>query len=65
MKPNAEQHDPRPEYFGELVASTGLTQKKIAETLGCSERAIRMWQSGDRPFPYTVQFSLECLVLEP
>ena len=64
MKPNAKDYDPRPEYFRELVESTGLTQKKIAETLGVDERTIRRWLAGDRQFPYTVQLALESLVLE-
>lgn len=64
MRPNPKDYDPRPEYFGELVESTGLTQKKIAEILGVDERTIRRWLSGERRFSYTVQFTLECLVLE-
>ena len=63
MKPNAEEHNPDPAYFRSLVGSTGLTQKDLAVLLGCSARALRMWISGNRPYPYTVQFALECLVL--
>lgn len=66
MKPNAkEDFNPDPEYFSDLVASTGLTQKVLAEKMGCSDRAIRQWCSGGKPIKYVVQFALECLVLEP
>jgi transcriptional regulator with XRE-family HTH domain len=63
VTPNAADYDPRPEYFGELVESTGLTQKKIAVILGVDERTVRRWLSGERRFPYSVQFAMECLVL--
>lgn len=64
MTPNAAEYDPRPEYFRELVASTGMTQKELAaDVLGCTDRAIRMWMTGKRKFPYSVQFTLEALVL--
>ena len=64
MIPDASQYDPRPEYLAELIESTGLTQPALGAILGVSERGIRFWLSGDRQFPYTVQFALECLVLQ-
>lgn len=65
MTPNAADYNPSAVYFTELVESTGLTQKKIAGILGVDERTVRRWQAGHRKFPYTVQFALECLVLNP
>lgn len=65
MKPNAAEYNPDPEYFSDLVASTKLTQKDLAEKLGCTDRAIRQWCSGERSFTYLAQFALECLVLAP
>jgi len=64
VKPDASQYDPRPEYVAELIESTGLTQPAIGALLGVDERAVRYWLSGERQFPYTVQFALECLVLQ-
>lgn len=64
VTPDASTHDPRPEYLAQLIDSTGLEQEPLAELLGCSDRAIRMWLAGDRPFPYLVQFALECLVFD-
>ena len=64
MTPDASTYDPRPEYLAQLIGSTGLDQDELAELLGYSDRAIRMWLSGDRAFPYVVQFALECLVLD-
>jgi len=63
MKPNAEYYDPDPAYFRSLVGSTGMNQTDLAKLLGCSDRALRMWMSGNRPYPYTMQFALEVLVL--
>ncbi|KPK74212.1 MAG: hypothetical protein AMJ84_00020 [Acidithiobacillales bacterium SM23_46] len=64
MKPNPAEYNPDPEYLRQLIASTGKTQRQVAEEiLGCSERAIRMWIAGDRRFPYAVQFTLEAEVL--
>jgi len=65
MKPDASQYDPRPEYVAELIDSTGLTQLAVGSVLGVSERTIRYWLTGDRGIPYTAQFALECLVLQP
>jgi transcriptional regulator with XRE-family HTH domain len=56
-------YDPRPEYIGELIESTGLTQERLGEVLGVAPRTIRKWLSGERQFPYLAQFALECLVL--
>lgn len=63
MKPNAAEYDPRPEYLAELVGSTGLSQPALGRLLGVNEKTIRNWLSGRNPFPYSVQFALECLVL--
>lgn len=63
MKPDASTYDPRPEYLAELVKSTGLTRPVLAKLLGVDERTIRYWLAGKRQFPYSVQFTLECLVL--
>ena len=64
MKPDASQYDPRPEYLAELIDSTGLTQPAVGAILGVNERAIRYWLTGERQFPYSIQFALECLVLQ-
>jgi transcriptional regulator with XRE-family HTH domain len=63
MKPNAAEYNPDPDYFADLVASTGLTQKDLAAIIGCTDRAIRQWCSGERRFSYQTQFTLEALVL--
>lgn len=63
MKPNAAEYNPDPDYFSDLVASTGLTQKDLAKVIGCTDRAIRQWCSGQRKFSYQTQFTLEALVL--
>ncbi len=63
MKPDASQYDPRPEYLAELVGSTGLSQAALGRVLGVTDKSIRNWLSGRNPFPYSIQFALECLVL--
>jgi DNA-binding transcriptional regulator YiaG len=37
--------------FLELWQSTGLTQKQLAKTLGCSQSAISEWKDGKRAIP--------------
>jgi len=64
MLPDPKLFNPNPDYFRDLIESTGMTQGEVArDVLGCSDRAIRMWLSGDRQYPYTVQFTLESHVL--
>lgn len=65
MKPDSKNHrnlDPR--YLSDLIASTGMTQSRLAEVLGVTERTIRYWAAGSRGYPYSVQFCLEVLVYE-
>lgn len=64
MTPNASKYDPRPEYLAELIASLPHTQPELAEVLGVTDRCLRHWLTGNRQFPYTAQFALECLVLQ-
>ena len=64
MIPNAKQYNPDPQYLAELIVSTGKTQEQLGAILGHDQRTIRRWLKGDRRFPYTLQFALECLVLE-
>ena len=66
MKPDARGYEPNRDYLAELVASTGLSQKKTSErVLGVDPRTLRRYLSGERRIPYTVQFALECWVLAP
>ena len=52
------------QYFRELVLSTGLTRVVLArDYLGVTDRCLRLWMAGDTPFPYSIQFTLECIVL--
>lgn len=63
-RPNAAQHDPRPEYIRELLDRAGMTQDGAAARIGISERMMRYYVAdGDanKPAPYLVQFALECL----
>ncbi|KPK72269.1 MAG: hypothetical protein AMJ84_04600 [Acidithiobacillales bacterium SM23_46] len=65
MKPDARLHNQDPEYFTQLVESTGLSITKLAGVIGHDERTIRRWMKGERKFPYSAQFILESLVLSP
>lgn len=64
MKPNAAEWKKSPDYFRELVDSAGLTRSALSVVLGVDERTIRRWMSGERQFPYTAQFALECLIFQ-
>lgn len=65
MQPNAELHNPDPEYLRVLVERTGLSQQAVARRLGISPRLVRYYLAppgpDSRPAPYTVQFALERL----
>jgi len=65
MKPDARLHNQDPEYFTQLVESTGLSITKLAGVIGHDERTLRRWMKGERKFPYSAQFILESLVLIP
>jgi len=65
MKPDAQLHNQDPEYFRQLVESTGLSNVKLAQLIGHDERTIRRWCKGERPFPYSAQYIVECVVLLP
>ena len=65
MKPDARLHNQDPQYFTDLVTSTGLPVTKLATVIGHDERTIRRWMKGERKFPYSAQYTLECLVLLP
>lgn len=69
MKPDASSHNPDPRYLRGLVERSSLSQRRIAELLGITDRAMRYYLSDEvsatfRPAPYPVQFALECLAAE-
>ena len=63
VKPDATQHDPRPEYLRELIDKAGLSQREAARRIGISERVMRYYvaDNSDRLAPYPVQYALERL----
>lgn len=69
IKPNAASHNPDPAYLRGLLDAAGLSQRKAAELLGITDRAMRYYLSDEasktfRPAPYPIQFALECLAAE-
>lgn len=65
MRPDAQMHNQDPKYFASLVKSTGMPVTKLAKLIGHDDRTIRRWMSGERSFPYSAQFIVECIVLQP
>lgn len=66
MKPDSSRHNPDPRYLRGLLERAGISQRKAAELLGITDRAMRYYLSDEgsatfRPAPYPVQFALECL----
>jgi hypothetical protein len=64
--PDASNHNPDPRYLRGLLEQAGLTQRRAADLLGITDRAMRYYTSsidsvGYRAAPYTVQYALECL----
>ena len=66
MKPDASNHNPDPRYLRGLLEQAGLSQRKAAELIGISDRAMRYYLSDEesdswRAAPYPIQFALERL----
>lgn len=66
MKPDSSRHNPDPRYLRGLLEQAGISQRKAAELLGITDRAMRYYLSDEvsatfRPAPYPVQYALECL----
>ncbi len=59
--PNAEDHNPDPDYMRSLVEASGLSQRKAAAQIGVGERTMRAWLAGDQSFPYAAQYAMEQL----
>lgn len=69
MNPNASNHNPDPRYLRGLLDRAGITQRRAAQMLGITDRAMRYYLSDEssathRHAPYTVQFAMECLAGE-
>lgn len=63
MKPDASRHNPDPRYLRGLLDRAGLSQRKAAELLGITDRAMRYYLSpvasdSYRAAPYPVQFGV-------
>jgi len=65
MKPDYAAHNDSAQYATELIKSTGMTPPELKAVTGIDERTLRRYKSGERPFPYSIQFMLEAIVLEP
>ena len=65
MKPDARMHNQEPEYFRQLVESSGMPLGRLAKIIGHDERTLRRWMAGERKFSYAVQFIVESVVLSP
>jgi len=66
MKPDApNKYNPSPDYWRELIAKTGLSQRAAAELCGVSARSMREYLHRGKgrggKSPYSVQFALEAL----
>lgn len=66
VRPDASNHNPDPRYLRGLLEQAGLSQRKAADMIGITDRAMRYYLSDEsshtfRPAPYPVQFAMECL----
>jgi hypothetical protein len=53
---------PTVEELRELIAQSGLSQRKAAEALDLGERQMRYYASGQQPIPLVVIYALRYLV---
>lgn len=59
MKPNAEKHNPSPDYLRSLIEGAGMSQREASQRIGITDRSMRFYLSGQRPIPYSVQYAIE------
>ena len=66
MKPDAQKHNPDPEYIRSLIEEAGLGQRGACEKIGIAPRTMRAFldPNDQRQAPYTVQFALEQLTAD-
>ena len=67
MMPDAEEHNPEPDYIREIIeiaqAKHSMSQRAVARQIGIGDRAMRLWLTGKRTMPYTAQYAIEQLGL--
>ncbi len=61
MKPDARNHNPKPEYLSSLLVKAGepgrpMGKRWAAELIGVSARDFRYMVNGDKTCPYSIQF---------
>lgn len=66
MKPDAELHNPDPDYLRGLIDMAGMSQRAAARQIGISERVMRQYLADRNAAtalvaPYPIQFALERL----
>jgi DNA-binding transcriptional regulator YiaG len=62
MKLDPSKLSSDPAHIRQLIASTGMTQKEAAASLGVGHRTIGDWLGGKIKWSYPAQYALECLV---
>jgi hypothetical protein len=55
---------PTVEELRQLIAQSGLSQRKAAEALDLDERTMRYYASGQNPIPRAVLYALRYLVIQ-
>ncbi|MBT2375541.1 helix-turn-helix domain-containing protein [Pseudomonas fluorescens] len=66
MKPDADHHNPDPQYLRGLLEQAGISRSKAARLLGMSRNGFNNYLRDEseplyRIADYRVQFALECL----
>ena len=61
MKPDANLHNPSPDYIRTLIRNTGLSMYKLAKLLGVGRASLYRWITGESEAPYMAQYCLESL----
>lgn len=62
--PDAANHNKEAAYAARVIATTGMSQRACAARIGVSHTTLKDWIAGRHVWPYTAQYTLECLAAQ-
>lgn len=59
--PDASKHNTDAAYVASVISATGMSQRACAARIGISHATLKNWIAGVNEWPYTAQYTIECL----